>query len=63
MNWCRFLYHEHSLFNAIASYLILKKNFMAPIYGLGSTVLRLKSHHYDTGYFLPLSPQEFLVLN
>ena len=32
---------------------------MAPIYGLGSTVSRLQTHHYDTGYFLPLSPQEF----
>ena len=34
---------------------------MAPIYGWGSIVSRLPSH-YEELYFLPLSPQYFLVL-
>ena len=38
------------------------KKFMAPFYGWGSTVSRLQSHYEETVYFLPLSPQEFLVL-
>ena len=61
MNWCRFLEHEYSFLNAIANYLI-QKNFMAPIYGWGSTVSRQQNHYFETGCFLPLSPQEFLVL-
>ena len=32
----------------------LKKNFMAPFYGQGSTVLRLQSHYEETVYFLLL---------
>ena len=62
MNWCRFLDHEYRFLNAIASCLILKKDFMAPIYRWGLTASRLQSHYYDTGCLLPLSPQEFLVL-
>ena len=31
-------------------------------YGRGSTVSRQQSHNDETVYFLPLSPQEFLVL-
>ena len=37
------------------------KNFIISIYGLGSTVSRLQSHYQETGFFLPLCPQEFLV--
>ena len=35
---------------------------MAPFYGWGSTVSRLQSHYKETVYFLPLGPQEYLVL-
>ena len=39
-----------------------KKNFMATFYGWGSTASKLHSHYEETVYFLPLSPQKFLVL-
>ena len=48
MNSCRYLGHEYYFLNAIVSYLILKKDIIAP-YGWISTVLRLQSHYYDTG--------------
>ena len=35
---------------------------MVPIYGCCSTTSRLQSHYKETVYFLPLSPQKFLVL-
>ena len=35
---------------------------MAPFYGWGATVSRLQSHYEERVYFLPLSPQEVLVL-
>ena len=41
----------------------LKKKFMTPFYGWGSTVSRLQSHYKETDYFLPFSFQELLVLN
>ena len=37
------------------------KNFMAPFYEWGSTPSRLQSHYEETAYFLPVSPQKFLV--
>ena len=39
-----------------------KKTLTAPFYGWGSTVSRLQSHYKETVYFLPLGPQDFLVL-
>ena len=39
----------------------LKKYSMVPFYGWGSTVLK-SSHYEETNQFLPLSPQEVLVL-
>ena len=36
----------------------LKKNFMVPFYGWGSTVSRLLSHYKETVYFLPFSSLE-----
>ena len=43
--------------------LLLKRTyFIVPFYGWGSTVSRLQSHYEETVYFLPLGPQEFLVL-
>ena len=38
-----------------------KTNFMATLYGWGSTVSRLQSHFEETVYFLTLGRQEFLV--
>ena len=35
---------------------------MAPFYGWGSAVLRLQSHKEENIDFLPISPQELLVL-
>ena len=35
---------------------------MAPFYGWGSTASRLQSHYKETIFFLPGSPQNFLVL-
>ena len=35
---------------------------MAPFYGWGSTVSRLQTHCEEANYFLPLGPQDFLVL-
>ena len=35
---------------------------MAPLYGWGSAVSRLQSLYEEATHFLPLSPQEFLVL-
>ena len=40
----------------------LKKNFVAPFYGWGSTSWRLYNHFEEAVYFLPLSSQKFLVL-
>ena len=37
-------------------------NFMAPLYGWGSTASRLQSHYEEAVYFLPLISQKFLVL-
>ena len=34
---------------------MLKKNFMAPFYGWGSTPPRLQSHLEEAVYFIPLS--------
>ena len=34
---------------------------MAPFYEWDSAVSRLKSHYEEIVYFLPISPQEFLV--
>ena len=42
--------------------LISKKKLYGPFLWIGSTVSRLQSHYEETVYFLPLSPQEFLVL-
>ena len=39
-----------------------KKTFKALLYELGSAFSILKSHYEETVYFLPLSPQGFLVL-
>ena len=39
----------------------LKKNFMAPFYGWGSTASRLQSHYEKAAYFLPLSFRKFLL--
>ena len=39
-----------------------QKNFMASFYGWGSTISKLQSHYKETVYFLPLIPQEYLVL-
>ena len=36
--------------------------FLAPFHGWSSNVSRLQSHYGETVYFLPLSPQEFVVL-
>ena len=41
---------------------VFSKDFMSTFHGWGSTVSRLQSHYEETGYSLPLSPQEFLVL-
>ena len=41
---------------------ISKKNFIAPFYGWGSTASMLQSHQEEIVYFLPISPQKFLVL-
>ena len=41
-------------------FLQIKENFMAPLWG--STVSRLQCHYKEIIYFLPLSPQELLVL-
>ena len=41
---------------------VIVRNVMAPFYGWGSTVLRLKSQFKETIYFLQLSSQDFLVL-
>ena len=38
-----------------------KKNFTAPFNKWGSTDLELQGHYKETVYFLPLSPQKFLV--
>ena len=35
---------------------------LLPFYGMGSTVSMLQSHYEVAVYFLPLSPQEILVL-
>ena len=35
---------------------------MAPFYGWDSAGSRLKNHYEETVYFLPPSPQKFLVL-
>ena len=35
---------------------------MAAFYEWGSTVSRLQSHYEETFYFLPLSPEDFLIL-
>ena len=35
---------------------------MVAFYGWGWTVSRLHCHYEETVYFLPLSPQEFLIL-
>ena len=40
----------------------MKKNFIAPFYGWGSTVSRLQSHYKEAVYFLPVSSQTLLVL-
>ena len=40
----------------------LTLNFMAPLYGWASAVSRLQRHYKETVYFLPLSPQEVLIL-
>ena len=39
-----------------------KKNFVAPYYEWGSTVLRLQSHFEEAVYVIPLTFQKFLVL-
>ena len=41
---------------------VFSKDFMSTFHGWGSTVSRLQSHYEETGYSLPLTPQEFLVL-
>ena len=41
----------------------ISKNFMAPFYGLGSTVSRLQSHLEETVNLLPLSLQKVLFLS
>ena len=43
-------------------FFFLKKNFMAPFYGWGSTASRLQSHYKKTVYFLPLRLKKFLIL-
>ena len=40
---------------------VIKKT-LAPFYGWGSTVSRLHGHYEEIVYFLPLSPEEFVVL-
>ena len=36
--------------------------FMTPFCGWGSIVSRLQSHYKESDYFLPLSPQKFMVI-
>ena len=43
-------------------FIYLYIHLYCPFYGWGSAVSRLQSHYKETVYFLPLSPQEFLVL-
>ena len=40
MNWCRFLDHEYSLFNATENYLILKKKLYGPYLWMGFNCLK-----------------------
>ena len=60
-SWFEYVY-------GVGMYLVLlymwtiKKNYMAPCYGWGSSVSRLQSHYEETVSFLPLSSQEFPVL-
>ena len=36
---------------------------MGPFPGWGSTISKLQCHYEETFYFLPLSPQEYIVLS
>ena len=49
-------------FKKIVNKNFFTKNFMAPFYGCGSTVLRLKYQYEKTVYLLLQSPEEFIVL-
>ena len=44
------------------TYKLKTLNLTAPFYGWGSTASRVQNHNEETVYFLPLSPQEFMVL-
>ena len=46
----------------LTQYYCEKKSFMAPFYEWVPTMSRLQSYSEETVYFLPLRPQEFLVL-
>ena len=52
----------NNTFQLVKSFFSNAAATVVPIYGFGSTVSRLQSHYYERGCFLPLSPQEFLVL-
>ena len=58
------IYHKNlvDLRDYTKFYKLLNLNFMALFYGWDSTVSGLQSHYEETFYFLPVSPEEFLVL-
>ena len=41
---------------------LMKKNFVTPFYGWGSTAAKLQSHYEGIIYFLPLNPQKFVAV-
>ena len=56
------LYGVSLVYYQITTNSAVKKNFMVPFYGWGSTASRLQSHIEEAVYFLPLSSLKFLVL-